>query len=209
MMMKWGLLNEQNSKESHGQRQKTPKAKVNPKGKKNSNVLDAATLVNSESDTTIYHEAVMPKSITHSQDKEYREVDSEVTFKIVKEGHRVSTSSEEQIDMSDKILDIDVDRFIADCAWEVKEGNLGNTEVDENKRDDMIKDAEATKARMLATPGKNLFVQQPDFHEFVNCQATVVDQNYIMVGSNIDEQLRHKLLYTIVKSIDLHCKMFI
>ena len=96
--------------------------------------------------------------------------------------------------MSDEMLDVDVDRFIADCAWEVKEGNIGNAEMDENKRDNMIKEAEAAKARMLATPGKNPFEPQHDFHKFVNCQATVVDQNYIMVGSNIDEQLRHKII---------------
>ena len=62
--------------ESRGQRQKTQKTKVNPKGKKDSNVIDAATLVNSESDITIYHKAVMPESTTQSQEKEYREVDS-------------------------------------------------------------------------------------------------------------------------------------
>ena len=194
MMMKRGLLDEQTSKESHGQRQKTQKTEVNPKGKKDSNGVDVATLVNSESDTTIYHKVVMPESTTQSQEKDYREVDSEVTFKIVKEGQRVSTSSEEQIDTSDEMLDVDVHRFIADCAQEVKEGNIGNAEMDENKRDNMIKEAEAAKARMLATPGKNPFEPQHDFHKFVNCQATVVDQNYIMVGSNIDEQLRHKII---------------
>ena len=92
------------------------------------------------------------------------------------------------------MLDVDVDRFIADCAREVKEGNIGNAEMDENKRDNMIKEAEAAKARMLATPDKNLFEPQHDFHKFVNCQTTVVDQNYIMMGSNIDEQLCRKII---------------
>ena len=85
------------------------------------------------SKTTIYHEAVarddgdnyrkeceLPAEQTNAELDNVNElvqtVDSEVAFKIKAPNRRGSSSSEEQIDTSDELLD--VDNFIADCQRE-------------------------------------------------------------------------------------------
>ena len=63
----------------------------------------------------------------------------------------------------------------------------------------MIKEAEANHARMIATPGNgqniNVLVQSPPVEGIVeplmvHQQATLVDENYFVIGSHIDLALK-------------------
>ena len=58
----------------------------------------------------------------------------------------------------------------------------------------MIREAEAAKVCIAATPGEF----QPNHHNvpltFCRQQAAVVDENYIMVGSHVDENLHNKIV---------------
>ena len=109
------------------------------------------------SDTMIYQEAVKADEL------ECQETDPEISLKL--NSKRESTSSEDQIDTSDEILD--VDNFIADCARNAATNRSRNDLEDYNPRaeqearrsysqgDQNIRQSEASKARMTATPGNN------------------------------------------------------
>ena len=88
-------------------------------------------LISANSQTTIYRNAL------EHLGEETEEHDPEVTFNLSKQ-NRESTSSEEHIDTSDELIDMDTvmsERFIADCTKEAKgrktsgaypeRGNLG------------------------------------------------------------------------------------
>ena len=83
----------------------------------------------SSSETTIYQCALQKEvspddKLDVPQDDQIEiDVDSEIAFRInqteVNKIQRLSSSSDEQVDTSDEMLEIDVDineRFIADCA---------------------------------------------------------------------------------------------
>ena len=104
MMREKGLL-EEFEKSQNKRKKKVTKKKQNHHHK-SSKDQSACESEEENSDTTIYQEAVKAVAI------EYQETDPEISFKI--NSKRESTSSEDQIDTSDEILD--VDNFIADCA---------------------------------------------------------------------------------------------
>ena len=152
------------------------------------------------SDTTIYKDAVMDEI---SEPTKILVVDSEVTFNLkqshanVESERRGSTSSEDQIDTSDEIMD--VDNFIADCEARALNSKGGVVRESEDKTyqykgDDMIREAEAAKVRMAATPGEFQSNHCNVLVSFCRQQAVIVDKNYIMVGSHVDENLRNKIV---------------
>ena len=97
-------------------------------------------------------------------------VDEDIVLKKSKQvaQNRNSSSSEEQMDTSDEIMDMDVDlnivseRFIADCEQEAIRRQSGASQEMETSPEvgarrlakEKIKEAEASKARILSTPGK-------------------------------------------------------
>ena len=136
----------------------------------------------SRSETTIYQEAV-PWEQSNKM-----EVDSEITFTLNNQKvNRDSTSAEEQMDTSDELVDLNVDKFIAECQEDARRRShkrelLGTEERQDfrmGQSHEMIKEAEEGKARMLATPGTNL-------SEFKQ-QANIVDESYMVIGGHVDE----------------------
>ena len=149
----------------------------------------------SQSDMTIYQNFL--EKIDDNNDGQINEVqvDPEITFKKGKQTKRDSSSSEDHVDTSDDMIEMDVDfndRFIADCEQEAQricnsfaEDRVTATEV-QNQAANYIKEAEAAKARILNTPGKTLdFSQSP--------LSANVDDNYIIVGAHIDDNLKNKV----------------
>ena len=81
------------------------------------------------SDTTIYKN-VVEKELT------YERVDPEISFKE-KPQNRDSTSSEDKIDTSYDLMEVDIDineRFIADCAAEAERRKAARSQIDELDR---------------------------------------------------------------------------
>ena len=132
-------------------------------------------------------------------------VDPEITFRIESKGdskHRNSSSSEERIDTSDEMMevdDLDINEcFIADCQAEANRGRLYQDAPDErepNPAEELIRKAEAAKAKIYTLPGNenqmtNYVSQggQPESDKVMD-----VDQNYIMVGAHIDANLQERI----------------
>ena len=92
--------------------------KVKPVGGKNV----PCELSQTNSETTIYHN-VLDKIPTENQIQEFEEiqVDQEITFVNHKSKNRDSSSSEDRIDMSDELIEVDInEQFIVDCARDVE-----------------------------------------------------------------------------------------
>ena len=166
--------------------------------------------VTSTSETTVYDNALEKIEVTQ------RVVDPEISFKITgkdkqcgkSEGKRDSSSSEERIDMSDEMMEIDLDlndKFIADCQAEAENNKKkafarDDTEDDDPRRDakNMICQAEANKIRMLGTSGSK-FGKFDDSNQMHFNGASVIqhssleDENYIVVGANVDNHLCEKI----------------
>ena len=81
---------------------------------------DNQQLVESESELTIYHNALQKVNNTKSKQMGNIEVvDAEISFKRRKQHD--SSSSEEQINTSDELIEVDInEQFIADCAAEAE-----------------------------------------------------------------------------------------
>ena len=108
MMVKKGFFDEEEQPDQDGKL--TEKTKRKPRGGKCDDATDS-TQISSHSDTTIYREAVRPESDTNRVEV----IDREISFNIKR---KESTSSEDQIDTSDELLD--VDKFIADCQEDAR-----------------------------------------------------------------------------------------
>ena len=111
---------------------------------------------------------------------------------------RVSSSSDEQIDTSDELMEVDIDMnecFIADCEAEAKRKREHPDHRDKDparqQADDYIHDVEAAKAKMLQTTGNELNIQSLEFNS--PRVTTAVDENYILVGSHVDLLTREKI----------------
>ena len=83
-----------------------------------------------------------------------------------KQNNRDSSSSKDQVDTSDEMLEMDVEMnecCIADCEQEANRMQQSLTEDPETlarkEASDMIQEAEASKARILNTSGKKLFFE--------------------------------------------------
>ena len=143
-------------------------------------------------------------------------VDSEITFGLEnKQGdagthqHRDSSSSEDRIDTSDELMEVDInDQFIADCAAEANhKRSYPRDEVEKSDRDrareqadEMIREAGASRANIFNTPGNinNSFPRQMGSDKHTNHQqlalpSTAYDENYIIVGSHMDPALKEKM----------------
>ena len=160
----------------------------------------------STSQTMIYHN-VLEKVTTGKID------DPEITFKIPIEGNNVqlesdkvrnreSSLSDDQIDTSDEMMEVDQsihDKFIADCEAEATRRRSKSRDETDRARceaDDIIREAEAGRAQVYAMPGKpNVIVNEnlEGLNFSVHQPAAEADENYVMVGSNLDQSLRDKM----------------
>ena len=173
--------------------------------------------ITSSSVTTIYQNA-LNKELSSDQptDVEIFCADSEIAFKLKAAdlgGKRDSSSSEEdQVDTSDEFMEdldrhnntINVDNFIADCETEVNRRRQSMTGSNKEVRntgheqaDEIIREAEASKARILATPGnchRRLSLLNRYNGNSTMQHSSLVDENYMSIGGNIDVTLRDKIV---------------
>ena len=142
---------------------------------------------------------VLEKENDNDDNDQFVDVDPEIMFK-----KRDSSSSEDgRIDNSDELMEIDCNKFIAECAAEASHRKRAYPQVQyrrpdpQETADDVIRRAEAGKIRMLPTPGNYQNPIQGEFGRFnggtANQHSSVVDENYIVVGSHIDPSLRDKI----------------
>ena len=109
------------------------------------------------------------------------------------------------MDTSDELLDVEMDindKFIADCAREAAIEKQKRDSLAENgeqshklKAQEMIKQAEASRVQILATPGNN-DLQVPNLITGnLNAlqHSTIVDERYIVMGRTVDLVLRDKI----------------
>ena len=148
------------------------------------------------SETTIYDSAV-PKSTTY--------VDSEITFNIARvdqdalqDRRQPEPLDEHKGDTSDEVLNV-TEQFIADCAADVERrrsiDSHGSKDKEVNRRSvdqaqQLVREAEANKVHMNATPGK---VDANSPNRF-RIDAKSVDDNYMVVGTHIDSNLKQKIV---------------
>ena len=136
MLMKKGVLDTNDGKKSNskGSENKKRNKKKDNTGEDNSQ-MDVVDRNENESDMTIYHNILEKATKTGNDDII---VDKEISFKRSK--LHDSTSSDEQIDTSDDLIDVDINQqFIADCAAaaaiKTKPGG-GQSSQDENEECD-------------------------------------------------------------------------
>ena len=147
----------------------------------------------SESDTTIYRNAVEHQPIQEPVDEE-----TDITFNLKRLWE--STSSEEQIDMSDELIEPNCyhSNLITD-----QPGPSGHQPTND-KAKWLLQQVEASKARMYGTPGNqnngidemvdqfldNVRVQQVD----TQYHSALVDENYLVIGTHLEKGLIEKII---------------
>ena len=171
---------------------------IQPRGKgisvtvPNNNALLVADQGGSGSMTTIYKDAL------EFQDK----VDKVVDPKLSK---RDSSSSEEQVNTSDELMEIDdeANRFISNCIAESQKGATGGQQMQDpqpstsgyraqrpmTRGEEMIKEAETAKARMLATSGND---KSPNLVS-LKVHSSMMDEDYVVIGANVEDALWKKI----------------
>ena len=141
-------------------------------------------------------------------------VDPEIMFKVLDEhpvntsdndgrGKRDSSSSEDKIDTSDEMLEVEneplcqvnPDSFIAECEKEARmrsDKTKGEAILRANQA---IREAEAAKIRMLATPGKQCYDAGEDCFQGGTAiqHSSIVDECYVSVGAHVDSNLSDKI----------------
>ena len=85
--------------------------------------------------------------------------------------------------------------FIAECAAAA----AGNSRSQKRKEDDcdrVIREAEASKARLFATPGneQNSLGSLNNWGQYRVTQSAAVDENYMVVGTHVDQSLQQKII---------------
>ena len=181
------------------------KVKTSHKTGKGDEIIEACvpSVKNTNSETTVYENAV-PEAAPSTIEVE----DGEVILNLKRGKQGNNPSSDEQADTSDELINV-TDQFIADCAaeaerrrsldskqgWRVDDGEDPIAEAEQR-----IKAAEASKIRIVATPGNelnvnNLTVDQEPQGLIQNVSAMVrsVDDNYQMIGAHIDLGIRQKI----------------
>ena len=171
----------------------------NDSNQKESNLSDQTEAL---SETTIYKDAV------HKQ----REEDNpEISFNF--KNKRDSSSSEERIDTSNELMEIDVnDQFIADCAKQAeRQKQQHHQRPEDNPTEDMersqqvIREAEASKARLFATKGRQnqIISTIPNVGNWVEnnldneenvVRSADVDEKYLVIGAHVDPLIQQKII---------------
>ena len=221
LMEESGILQSNHHPKADADANRSKKNKEHP-GKSGNGILAIPELNQSNSETTIYHCVLQKEAIPHevmlpveADGQGHVEVDSEVAFKVTqpidKNSQWFSSSSEDQVDTSDELIELEMDindRFIADCAREAaankrkwshpEDVNQDQLEVTQmgpkEKAEQVTRQAEASKAMMLATPGTS---NQPGWGMSAMQHSSLVDEKYvhIAIGSNIEPALCEKIVH--------------
>ena len=183
--------NKQSSEDSGQVKAQKGERTLNP-GKVNSNPKP------SQSDTTVYQNVLeqVKENPLHVRDRN----------KMQGNNHFSSSSSDVDYNFnsSNQLMDFE-DMFIAECeveAWVQSDSHDHQSQVRtaepvQDHEDDIVQEAEATKARMFTMPGKNMFnvmenknksLAKAHNHEelYPNHHHSVVDEEYLVVGGHID-----------------------
>ena len=170
------------------------------------NKIGTNQVAKNTSETTIYQNALEQVDFNKFSDRASRRSLGLNRFSS-------SSSEEDNVASNNEFNDFE-DLFIADCAAAATDGRArersGSTaapvqrEVDLDIADRAVREAEAGKARMFMTPGKNCVspmqmmndspIKNPDPHElFPVHHHAVVDEEYLVVGGHIDQALQEKI----------------
>ena len=171
----------------------------NNRGKSSEQTIDSPSVM------TIYNNAL--EKIAPDEEM----VDPEIVFKVNKvDKQRNSSSSEDRIDTSDELMDVEDppnemlnDRFIADCEREAKRRHseeAGHRADNIRRSVEVVRQVEAGVARVHNIPGNDLpmfdgNVSSNQMRDKGNGQqlSAVWDENYISIGSNVDNQTKDKI----------------
>ena len=203
ILLQHGLLN-QGEKQNKANSNK--KARQDETGKEDLDV--------SVSETMIYRKALDKVETTEVL------VDPEIAFKMREgrdlldsppEDKRQSSSSDEKIDTSDELMDIDADfndQFLADCSDTNNQDNRRSrasvpqneprrpTHEERTMEQAMarIRESEAKKINMFRTPGNEIENSNMGSQGISATQhSAVVDENYVSIGSHIENSLKEKI----------------
>ena len=160
----------------------------------------------SNSDTTIYCNILETQAVIEDKGTERNELveraDSEIVFNFKNRGSTSSDDVNMPVDTSDELINIDCDKFIAECSMEADKQRRreGEDREDPFKRSgNMIREAEGNPTRVKLPPGKQRY------HEFLGCArdqpltervlpANLVDEEYMVIGGHVDAGLQEKII---------------
>ena len=160
------------------------------------------------SNTTVYQNLLNQKENGNSQDTEVpevemsfaeQEVDSEITFKIKQKCD--SSSSDDHVNTSDELMNIDCDQFIADCQSAAR-GNppehKSEARMEEEdpfeKGNQMVHRAEVSKKKLLTNTTGRQDAQTGNINNPNTQSCTkVIDDEYMVIGGHVDNALQEML----------------
>ena len=178
------------------------------RGKK-SKVTAVSRLPFSNSATTIY-QGLLEKQGQPEQSIIEEKVDDEISFNLRR--NRGSTSSEDRVNTSDELLNIDCEKFIAECQVEVRRGcspaRGGRHSPDRNepnpyeRGEQLTRQADDLSTMPIKTPGRSinighqvgsppggpgkLITDMPTSNSF--------DKEYMVIGGHVDEVMQEKII---------------
>ena len=123
-------------------------------------------------------------------------VDQEISFKIPDKKTHESTSSEEPIDTSDELREVDCEKFIADCQEQARRDSASRVKAQEQPQmqefpgDRMIKEVKNARARVFMSKGKddvNIVSRQ-------NLSYSAMDEEYLVIDGHADSALQQKII---------------
>ena len=160
------------------------------------------------SEVTIYHNAVQRKAnenVDCDNRGDDQEQDPEITFKI--KDKRDRSSSEDKIDTSDELMEINInEQFILDCQRQAQKDEQSCRQQQHQHQQDqaepdpleksqqVIREAEAAKARMFNTKG-NYNYHPATLNFLPNSMRSVdIDENYLIIGTHVDMATQQKII---------------
>ena len=233
-MIKKGIFEEMETDDHSPSKTRSPK--YNDKNRAKSGA--GKTVIDlSRSETTIYRDALIPipddstpedqnsiiePNIQDNPDTEEMEtesIDPDITFNIKKpvKQTRESTSSEDKmIDTSDEMLELDCDKFIADCREEAERRSAEHPsqhapppkeQRKEYPGERLIRETEMGRVRMYKSTGKEFHNSNQMEVECLQLEqggnpaslarlghTSAMDEEYLVIGSHIDSALQQKII---------------
>ena len=103
------------------------------------------------------------------------------------------------VDTSDELINIDCDKFIAECSVEADKQRRRKGEDPFKRSGNMIREAEGNPTLVKVRPGKQRY------HKFLGCArdqpltervlpANLVDEEYMVIGGHVDSELQEKII---------------
>ena len=131
--------------------------------------------------------------------------DPEIVLNIKLPGteRRESTSSEDKIDTSDELMEVDCDKFIADCQAEVMRSRKDvrreampehPEQYNEYPGEKIIREAESARARAFKPTGNSTNLN--NMRQALNQSAhhSVMDEEHLVIGGHVDSSLQQKII---------------